>query len=345
MGDSSGSGKAAVQPDLAADVKAFVASHQGDCEVTAAGKVRFALTGMEFPRSASADLLERYLAGKALRRACVEKRNQEFDFTAYDKWIVPHRAKGENKFLWCRLTDRTLPKDASVVLGHTQGRRFKAALKKAEAAEAERERIRLKRLEKASKRKAAEAANRKEGATNGAEGSAASEDDSDGGSSAMSDENVVRPGSVPDDGVGEDAEDSAGNSDAPHLEKEDDEDVFWTRGPAGPSKGGNSKKIRVTGAESESDDEDMEDDEWTDLSTALATKLSGGSSESSRGKKPSIQSSGKICADAAKRKPRSGGDSGISASAKRKREKSAVPKKSRRPSVKVRGSVLEGTTT
>lgn len=111
------------------------------------GKIRFVVSGMEFPSTAPVEQLRTYYEGRAMRRARVERANEEYDFEQHLPNIVPHK-KHEKKFLYCHLTRSVLPRDASKVSAHVAGRRFKARLAVAQARNAERKRIADKRAER-----------------------------------------------------------------------------------------------------------------------------------------------------------------------------------------------------
>lgn len=338
---------------LSEQAAAFVSSHSENCEVTETGKVRFLLTGMEFPASATPELLQNYLSGKALRRAALTARNTAYDFAAHEPYVVPHSVRDKGKFMWCRLTERTLPRDCDVVRKHVEGRRFQAALKKAEERKAEEERIRKKRAEKAEKRKAWNEAHK---------GGKGGEDEGERNDAEMKG----------DDGQGEESDDgdaemaSAGSGDDGEDEDEDevegkDGEVFWTRGRDSKAEArakGAAKAKRRAAAAGTGSDEDSDDDEWGPLPTKAAAN---GGATTAKGKKKAAANGdaaanmGKKKAAAeskrARRKPvkGKGGDSGGEdktraaaakgdIGAKRKRDKGVVPKKSRRPTARIRQS-------
>lgn len=317
------------------EATAFAAAHPDACELTDAGKVRFTLTGMEFPPSATSVLLQSYLHGKAVRRTLVQQRNAAYDFDAHLPHIAPHAQRNKAHFLWCRLTDRTLPRDCDVVRAHVEGRRFKAAVKKVEEKEKEMERIREGRLVKEGKRKAWNLANGKDGKGRPLKGKIAVGKAAKGGEEGMEvDASDAEMGSG-DEAMDDDS--GAGDEGAEEVDAEEeseDEDAFWTRGPAAGKQSRKSGKVRrerreaVATSASEDDDEA---DEWGDLPAKGEAK--GKAAAAGPGK------TGKKAAKREKRAPKGAArvpkvpDAGV----KRKRDKaSKVPKKSRRPTSRAR---------
>lgn len=187
---------------------------------------------MEFPASAPPSLLQSYLIGKSVRRALVDKRNGEYDFAVHVPHIVPHGTRDKGNFLWCNITERTLPRDADVVRKHVGGRRFLAGMKKVEEREVEKERIRASRKVKDEKRRAWNEQNGRDGKG----------------------KKVREKKEVDEDEVMASAMEVEG-------EEEEDEDAFWTRGKVGPGR--RRQKGEEEGAK-EGEGED-EDDEWAEL--------------------------------------------------------------------------------
>lgn len=319
----------------------FARNHPDACEMTAAGKVRFTLTGMEFPPSATSELLQNYLSGKAMRRAAVAKRNQEYDFSAHAPFVVPHKVRDKGKFMWCVLTERTLPRDGDVLKAHVSGRRFKAALRKVQAAEAEEERIKARRIEKTARRKAWDAAERKgkRGGDGGKEGADAGEGVNGGGD--VDDEAMDSAKDVSADGSDDDAAAEDGGEAVGGDGEEAEEDAFWTRGRAAGKPKSKSSRAASTArrAAAERASEDEEDDEWGSLPTAGAAGAPQGKGRGVRGKGARGADKSKAAAGKPDKpgKLAKGRPGGADVGAKRRRDKaSAVPKKSRRPSSRVR---------
>lgn len=117
------------------DVILFAESHTDDTELLENGKLRFCLTGMEFSPTTPRSLLEAYANGRAMKRA----KNQDHDYSCYLPHIVAHKLKDPSYFLYCRLTNTTIPKIPEKVQGHVNGRRFRAKLADWHAREKRRE--------------------------------------------------------------------------------------------------------------------------------------------------------------------------------------------------------------
>lgn len=138
-----------VPSTLSESAAQFVRDNPTDIEVTAAGKIRFLRTGMEFKASCDGNDLMLYMKGRAMRRAIVREANSEFDFKALEPNIVPHKEKNPDAFLYCVLTRRTLPKNVTAVQKHISGKKYVSALKKQEAVNAQLELLQRKRRERA----------------------------------------------------------------------------------------------------------------------------------------------------------------------------------------------------
>eukprot|EP00171_Calliarthron_tuberculosum_P016192 IDg16192t1 len=131
----------------------YLESLGAEVERTTGGKIRFVVSGMEFPANAPVAQLRAYHEGRALRRARVERANAEYDFSQHLPNIVPHK-NHEHKFLFCHLTKSVLPRDAAKVAAHAAGRRFKNRLAVSQKRDAERKRIAAKRAERRAKARA-----------------------------------------------------------------------------------------------------------------------------------------------------------------------------------------------
>lgn len=120
------------------DVVLFAESHKDDTELLESGKLRFRLTGMEFSATTPHKVLDAYARGRAIKRA----KNQEHDYSCYLPHIIGHKFKNPSYFLYCKLTNTTLPKIPDKVQGHVNGKRYRARLAAWQARE-ERRRERL----------------------------------------------------------------------------------------------------------------------------------------------------------------------------------------------------------
>jgi Surfeit locus protein 2 (SURF2) len=150
-------------PVLSDEATTFMREYPQDVEISATGKIRFTITGMEFPASADRETLERYLNGRAMKRARIQKANGEYEFDALLPNIVPHKKRNPAAFLFCQLTSKTLPRDAAVVDRHIKGRRYRTAVERLEYLAQERNRAQARKAEKAAK--AAEAGRKRRAKT------------------------------------------------------------------------------------------------------------------------------------------------------------------------------------
>ncbi|CAN8063080.1 unnamed protein product [Agarophyton chilense] len=114
------------------DVVRYAGQHPSTTTLLPSGKLRFTQTGMEFPAHADTKTLKVYARGRAYRRALVKKMNEGYDFEQHLPYIVPHKYRDKKHFLYCTLTNKTLPRQKDVVLNHTNGRRFKRRYEEAE---------------------------------------------------------------------------------------------------------------------------------------------------------------------------------------------------------------------
>lgn len=129
------------------DVALYAAKHPEKTTVLENGKLQFTETGMEFPPDANTTTLNAYAGGRAYRRAIAKAVNDAYDFSVHLPYIVPHKFRNERHFLFCTLTQKTIPRSKETVLNHVEGKRFKRRLAEAEKAKSERERIAQRRKE------------------------------------------------------------------------------------------------------------------------------------------------------------------------------------------------------
>lgn len=113
-----------MQGDKKTDVEKYVAEHYETTELLETGKLRFTLTGMEFPRTADMTLLQAYAEGRSMRRAQQASKNLEYDFTQHLPFIIPHREYNPKYFLYCVLTFKTVRRTPEAVRRHVAGKRF-----------------------------------------------------------------------------------------------------------------------------------------------------------------------------------------------------------------------------
>lgn len=321
---------------------AFLEEHENDVEQLENGKIRFKLTGMEFPLNADTALLSRHLQGRAMRRARVAATNAKYDFDAHKPYIVPDRHRDENKFLFCHLTSRTLPKNSKVVEAHVNGKKYKRRLKIAIEKKQERERILAKRKARAERAQAARQADNEKGEDED-EGDALEESNNSNGKLVLdrngegsdSDDQMAdvdveahkelqaggmanKADSVMERKLNEFLTDSGEerNDDGGADGEEEQEDNFWTRGNA---KGTRSP----AGSDDEHSGNDSDDsDEW---SAPAPKQRKLGLKPNKKGDQPSLRSVAKQQG----RQKSEGAQTPISG--KRKRGKQRLPKKLRQP--------------
>jgi Surfeit locus protein 2 (SURF2) len=265
----------------------FVKKYPKEVEATTAGKIRFVLTGMEFPASAAdTTMLAQYLAGPAMRRAKLQKENDAFDFDALLPNIIPHKTKKPKDFLWCSLTEKTLPRSATVVQNHINGRKYTASLARRKAAEDERARLAERRAEKAAAKAAGAKAFRERkdakhaariAAKRGAEGDDADEKEGDSDDEEympVVDSDDEEVSDADDDAMDEDDDnDSNRDADERGVPVDDEPDAFWTRGrvPAAAAAkmlGRNDIAQRPSGAGVTNGSDSDVDDEWGEVQKA-----------------------------------------------------------------------------
>lgn len=116
------------------DVILFAERNANDTELLENGKLRFRLTGMEFSPTTPHALLQAHANGRAMKRA----KNQDHDYSVYLPHVVPHKAKDSSFFLYCKLTNTTIPKIPGKVQNHVNGKRFRAKLAQWQAKEKQR---------------------------------------------------------------------------------------------------------------------------------------------------------------------------------------------------------------
>lgn len=268
-------------------VSEFLETVGDEVEMTEAGKYRFVVTGMEFPTTATLETLKSHFNGRAMRRARVQRSNEQYDFTKHLPHIVPHKFMNPDKFLFCYLTGKTLPKNAQVVEKHVKGKRFGLRLKESLERKKELERVKEKRKAKAERAKNARRKGKKADANGDAmeeedgekNGDVAMEDgDANGGTDefakakkngfagdgeALLEDTLAAALADSDDESGDGADASGGSEEEgeakpkddkmeEEAEESDDAPDFWTRGRFEGGK--NPKKADA--------DEEESDDEW-----------------------------------------------------------------------------------
>lgn len=207
----------------------YAGKHPDTTTLLPNGKLHFTATGMDFPATVTNEVIEAYVNGKAYRRACARKRNQDYDFTQHLPYIVPHKHKNEKHFLYCTLTNVTLPKDSTMVETHINAKKFKRMLQALEAAKEQKKNNTEKR-----KKKTKEQGDEENGDMKDVE---EKEDEANGNENENGD---VLDGILSDDEEEENSEsdeDDEGNTNEEVAdvrmeedEKMEDADVFWTRG-------------------------------------------------------------------------------------------------------------------
>lgn len=258
-------------------VSEFLESIGDEVEMTEEGKYRFVVTGMEFPTTASLETLKAHYNGRAMKRARVQRANEQYDLTQHLPHIVPHKFMNAEKFLFCYLTNKTLPRNSAVVKRHVNGKRFKLRLKESMERKAELDRVKEKRKAKAEKarlaRKGKSAANGENAMdverAKGAEGgkNAAAENGVAGEGEALMEDTLAAALADSDGASGEasegsDADEGEGGEKVGGDEMEEDGDEsdekFWTRGPGG------GKKVKKSAKKAGGEDDGASDgsDEW-----------------------------------------------------------------------------------
>lgn len=120
------------------DVARFALQNQAITKLLANGKLQFSRTGMEFPANAKYQVLEAYAGGRAYRRAIWALENKSYDFAQHEPYIVPHKYRKGDHFLFCKLTNSTIPRRKDSVEKHVAGKKFRKRLKAVENAQRER---------------------------------------------------------------------------------------------------------------------------------------------------------------------------------------------------------------
>lgn len=136
------------------DVERYSEEHSEQVTLLENGKLRFDTTGMEFPSTASRSLLDSYAQGRAMRRAA----SKDYDFDAHKPFLVPHKDRSENHFLYCTLTEKTVPRIQHKVEQHTSGKRYQRLLA---------EELRRREVQREQAERAKEAKRKKTSASNG----------------------------------------------------------------------------------------------------------------------------------------------------------------------------------
>lgn len=231
------------------DVARYVSRNPSVAKLLENGKLQFTQTGQEFPPNTPKAVLEAYAAGRAYRRALAARENESYDFSQHEPHIVPHKHRNDNHFLYCTLTNVTLPKRKQVVENHVGGKRFLRQLKELERAKERRKGSEI-------DGKVGEDAEEKAGEKDS--GDLELEKEPDVLDGLLSDSEEADEGNEEMDEDGDAKDENMQDADVPHhvvqLDKMDEEEeekesgsVFWTRGRA-----------RVA----ESDDDDDDEDEW-----------------------------------------------------------------------------------
>lgn len=204
----------------------YAKEHPDSTTLLPNGKIRFTQSGMEFPANVRTSVLQTYVHGRAFRRALEKMVNDAYDFEQHLPYIVAHPKKDERHFMYCTLTDCTLPRSRDVLVKHTNGKRFKRRFEEAEKRRVQREQHEMNRKKKRNNRN-------KRSDTQGAEEKGDKPDEAMNGEA--NEQDVL-------DGVFSSEDESAeeqGQQEAQEAREAQDSDAFWTRGrqraEAGPS--------------------------------------------------------------------------------------------------------------
>lgn len=257
--------------DSQSDVKKYASEHPETTKLLDSGKLQFTQTGMEFPSTATNATLVAYATGRAYRRALWARENEAYDFTQHEPWIVGHKHRDEKHFLYCTLTNKTLPRRKDCVEGHVNGKKFKRRQKEVVEAKERKKEQEQRRREKIKRGKQRQREEQKE-----------EEDKKDTeqemGENEQGGEDVLA-GILDSDQEMEENESGSGDEDDQTVQKrnvirmkqdkarkqdatEDEGNVFWTRGRG-------SKKS----SEYDSDDDKMNDNEEWDKSVGEFPKV------------------------------------------------------------------------
>lgn len=265
---------------LQSDVVLYATENPNTTELLDNGKLRFSLSGMEFAPNTKRELLEVYARGRAYRRALWTRENEDYDFAQHEPYIVPHTVRDENHFLFCRLTNSTLPRRKECVEKHIAGRRFRRRFKEAENARAEREGLRARRREKAQVKRGAGSANETD---HGRDNGSKEIDTGANGQGNNREEGDLSNRNLSDSDIDMDAESSDGDDELNSVkgdekmvmqleavtgmdQQEDDGSVFWTRG-----------RERFAVVDRHENDDDIEyDDEWERVPQKVGRRRNGG---------------------------------------------------------------------
>lgn len=137
------------------NVALYAGKHADKVTILENGKLRFTLTGMDFPENTSTEVLEAYAKGQTMRRAINQEKNKSYNFEANEPYVVPHRVRDKNHFLFCKLTKSTVARISYKVDQHVGGKRYQKLLKAQKKLEAERARLAGIRKAKADMRRLA----------------------------------------------------------------------------------------------------------------------------------------------------------------------------------------------
>lgn len=266
------------------DVARYAAEHSSTTELLSSGKLQFTKTGMEFAPTTPCKVLEAYAAGRSYKRVVELRASEGYEFAQHEPYIVKHKHRDDKHFLYCKLTDSTLPRRKEVVVGHVSGKRFQRQLKNAERTRAEAKRIEEKRKERQEKQRLAGRKKRddRKGADEGGEengegaeapdllGGILSDDDDD-----MKDGEEDASAGEEDEEMGDDGKDALDE----RMDEDEKEDaVFWTRG-------------RHVAPSADGDDDDDGDDEGKpprgEKKTGVTTRKSKTRAKSSKKATPS----------------------------------------------------------
>ncbi|XP_068105104.1 surfeit locus protein 2 [Hyperolius riggenbachi] len=106
------------------EVRQFLAEHPNLQPVPGGNKVRFTLTGHEFPCRLAE--LQNFTKGKKYKKVT----ESSADYSIYEPHIIPSTKNTQQ--LFCKLTLRHLKRSPEEVQRHTEGRRYQRALQKYE---------------------------------------------------------------------------------------------------------------------------------------------------------------------------------------------------------------------
>lgn len=250
------------------DIVRYAAENPNLTKLLNNGKLQFTLTGMEFAPNTKRETLEAYAGGRAYRKAIWARENEGYDFVQHEPYIVPHMFRDENHFLFCKLTNSTLPRRKECIQKHVAGKRYQRRLREAEDARAENERRETKRLENALRARETKQKEETDHMTvdgftenkDGAKGQRGEEENQDVLDGILSDSDDAMEMEASDtihdhDMDMEDTKELTKRETVENLfHQEDEGSVFWTRGRRGAPANYDY--------EIDSNDDDDDDDEW-----------------------------------------------------------------------------------